>query len=502
MIQSLFPKRSDYFIPVLILVMVFLLAARTPLDTDLWWHLAAGRQSWQSGSPMVVDVFSFTRNGSQWINHSWLSQLMLYGLYQWGGWLALGGWVALLAATSMGFVYAQMRGPAIFRAFLIVLASTVAAVVWSPRPQLVSLALFSILGWVLFRYKWQKKDQLWSIPVIFLFWTNLHGGWALGFMLLGLVLGGELLNHGLGNRSPEVLTWLEIRRLAIWTAVSVPVLIIHPNGLAILKIPFQTVGVQVLQQFIQEWSSPDFHELFQQPYLWLLLALLASFGLSGRRVDISDLLVVIWFGALGLIARRNFGPFALAAAPVLSRYMWAAIHNRSDFHTSEPDAWGPGPEDPIKFRRRPRWQKAVNLILVGVFGLAAMIKLYIVTYPDLVNANADLSNPAGAINYLAQHDAEGRVFNEYNWGGYIIWQYPRLQVFVDGRTDLYGDTIIGEWMQILQAKDDWAKRLEHWQVDWVLIDGSRPLAGALQPSQWEKVFSDDHSVLFHRVSVQ
>ncbi len=499
MIQTRSQKYTDYFVPVLLLVMIFLLAARMPLDTDLWWHLAAGQQTLQSGSPMIRDVFSFTRYGSLWINHSWLSQVILYGLYQWGGWLALGGWVALVATVSMGFVYAQMRGPAIFRAFLIILATTVAAVVWSPRPQLISLVLFSLLGWILYRYKYQKKDQLWLLPVIFLFWSNLHGGWALGYMLIGLVLVGEALNHGLGNHSPEVLAWRAIGRLAVWAAISIPVLVINPNGLEILKIPFQTVGVQVLQQLIQEWASPDFHELFQQPYLWLLLALMVSFALSDRRVDASDLLVVVWFGALGLIARRNFGPFALAAAPVLSRYLWAAFRSYRDPAWAEPGGWGAGPEKPLVHRRRPHWQKVINLILVGIFGLTAIGKLWVVTYPDLVNATSALDNPVGAVKYLIQQDASGRIFNEYNWGGYILWSDPKLKVFVDGRTDLYGDKIIGEWMQITQAADDWAEKLNQWQVDWVLVDVNRPLVNELHESKWERVYTDDHSVLFHRL---
>ncbi|MDO8970671.1 MAG: hypothetical protein Q7U74_08290, partial [Saprospiraceae bacterium] len=317
-------RKFDYLVPVLLFVLIFLVAARTPLDTDLYWHLAAGRQTWQSGQPMVRDVFSFTRAGSMWINHSWLSQVILFGLCQFGGNLALGTWVAGLATLSMGFVYAQMRGPAIFRAFLIVLAVTVVAVVWSPRPQLVSLVFFAYLGWILHRYKRRKINQLWLLPVLFWVWSNLHGGWALGFLLIGVLIAGEIINHGLGNPSDEVLNWKDIRKLISWSAASVLVLVIHPNGLEILKIPFQTIEVQVLQQFIQEWASPDFHELYQQPYLWLLLAVILSFGWSGRKVDASDLLAVLLFGALGLVARRNFGPFALAVTPILSRYLWIA----------------------------------------------------------------------------------------------------------------------------------------------------------------------------------
>ncbi len=259
------------------------------------------------------------------------------------------------------------------------------------------------------------------------------------------------------------------------------------------------MGVQALQQLIQEWASPDFHELFQQPYLWLLLALLVSFGLSGRRVDISDLLVVVWFGALGLVARRNFGPFALAAAPVLSRYLWAAFRSQRDPAWADPGGWGAGPEKLLVHRRRPPWQKTINLILVGFFGLIALGKLWVVTYPDLVNATSAQGNPAEAVKYLIQQDASGRIFNEYNWGGYILWSDPKLKVFVDGRTDLYGDTILGEWMQITQAEGDWAKKLDQWKVDWVLVDVNRPLVGALPGSQWVRVYSDDHSVLFHRL---
>lgn len=489
-------RQPDVFIPVLLMVLVFLLAARTPLDTDLYWHLAAGRQAWQIAQPVTVDVFSFTRAGQTWINHSWLSQVILYGLYQLGGNLALGAWVASLAAVSMGLVYAQMRGPAIFRAFLIVLACTVAAVVWSPRPQLMSLVLFALLGWIFYRYKWRKINQLWLLPLIFLAWSNLHGGWALGFMLVGVLVAGEVLNHALGNHSPEVLSWREIGQVLLWGGLSVPVLVLHPNGLEILKIPFQTVEVRVLQQFIQEWASPDFHELFQQPYLWLLLGVLVAFGWSGRKVDGYDLLVVLWFGGLGLVARRNFGPFALAASPVLARYLWAALRSWRDAAWAEPGGWGPGPEEPASLRRRPRGLRILNLILVGLFGLIALVKLWAVTYPTFIDSAAAQMNPTGAAQYLADHQAAGRLFNEYNWGGYLVWTYPQAPVFVDGRTDLYGDEIIGEWMQIIQADSGWAERLVKWKVDWVLIEPTRPLARVLTSAGWTVAYQDDHSVLF------
>jgi hypothetical protein len=489
-------RRPDYFILVVVLLLIFLLAARTPLDTDLYWHLAAGRQTWQSGQAMVADTFSFTRAGQPWLNHSWLSQVMLYGLFQVGGSLALGVWMAGLATLSMGLMIAQMRGPAIFRAFLSVLAVTVAAVVWSPRPQLVSLALFALIGWLLYLYKVQRAKILWLLPFLFWAWSNLHGGWSLGLMWIGIVIAGEACNHLLGNRSAEVLSWREIGRLVMWTGLSLPALALHPNGLAILTIPFQTVEVQALQQFIQEWASPNFHEFFQQPYLWLMALSVIAFGLSGRKVDLTDLLLVLWFAGLGLVARRNFGPFALAATPVVSRYLWAMFGSLRKPGETPAGEWGPGVSEPLAGRFRPRWQKAVNLALVAVIGFAALAKVWAVTSPVLVAAASLQMDPVGATTYLLQNQARGRIFNEYNWGGYLIWTDPLLKVFVDGRTDLYGDEILGEWIQIIQAAPGWENLLDQWQVDWVMIDPTRPLAKGLAGLGWREVYRDGQAVIF------
>lgn len=493
-------KRTDFFILIFTLALVFLAAARTPLDTDLWWHLAAGRQTVSAGAPMVVDHFSFTRDGQGWLNHSWLSQVLLYGLYQAGGMLAIGGLVAGLAAASMGFVFAQMRGPSIFRAFLIVLASAVAAVVWTARPQTISLLLFAVLGWILYQYKWRKLNRLWLLPPLFLLWTNLHGGWALGFMLIGCLLAGEVLNHLLKNPSAEVLGWPAIRGLALWGLASVPVLALHPNGLAILKIPFETVGVQALQQTIQEWASPDFHELYQQPYLWLLLAVILTFGLSGRRVDGSDLLTVLFFGTLGLVARRNFGPFALAATPVLSRYLWKFIQTLGHAEGAEPNAWGPGEEIAEVIHRRPRWQRGLNLILVGVFFAAGCVKLWVVTSPIVVTPALEAGYPLGAVSYLQSHPTGGHLLNEYQWGGYLDWALPGQQNFIDGRTDLFGDALIAEWMQLLQADGNWEARLEERKIDWVLVLPERPVAKELagRPG-WQLIYTDSVCQLWKRI---
>lgn len=494
--KNLFDKKRDWFIPILGLTLVFILAARTPVDSDMWWHLKAGEQTWTTGAPMLVDSFSFSRLGVHWINHSWLSQVGMYLLYRTGGFLALGGAMTLLATTSMGFVYLQMSGPPILKAFLLILGSAVTAVVWSPRPQIVSLVLLALVSTVLFLYKWRNKDHLKWLPVIFLPWSNLHGGFVLGFLLIGAVIAGEIANHLLGNSSPNVLAWKQVRRLILWSLVSAFALLVNPNGFDIWRIPFQTVEVSALQQFVQEWASPDFHELFQQPFLWLLFAILASVAFSRRRMDASDFVVVVLFGYMGLVARRNFGPFGIVALPVLSRYLWSAIQSLGKPETLEPD-WQIYTE-PAASPPRPRWQRRINLGIFALLALVAIGKLYAVTYPTMIDAATRATEPVDATDWLVQNHAQGRILNEYNWGGYLDWRLNPPQVFVDGRTDLFGDAVLGEWLTAVQAGDGWQNILAKWQIDTVMIDPQKPLASTLGGSGWKLLYKDSQAVIYGR----
>ena len=97
---------------------------------------------------------------------------------------------------------------------------------------------------------------------------------------------------------------------------------------------------------------------------------------------------------------------------------------------------------------------------------------------------------------MLENNLQGRVFNEYNWGGYLIWRTQDLPVFVDGRTDLFGDKILGEWLTAVQAGEGWRDILNKWQVAYVLIDPGRPLAKALPEDGWKLLYSDAQAVVY------
>ncbi|HEX9017625.1 MAG TPA: hypothetical protein VF806_00455, partial [Anaerolineaceae bacterium] len=397
----------------------------------------------------------------------------------------------------MGLALLQCDGPVFLKAAALILGSVVASVVWVPRPEIISLALMALVGYLLYLYKWRGRAVLWTLPLIFMLWSNLHGGYVLGFLLAGAMLAGEVLNHLLGLQGEQVLTWKRLLRLGLWIAGCGLAVLLNPNGLDTWRIPFQTVQVAALQQYIPEWASPDFHSAIELPLLVLLLATFASVALANRMMDGTDLITLGGFAALALVAKRNAGPFALAAVPIFTRYAAVGIQawqSRSPWlaRLSQPKPNAP------ETRGVRRLKKAINLSIVALLALVAFGKLYVVTQPALVSHYLVDGYPVRAVSWLAHNRAGARVLNEYAWGGYLQWALPGFPVFVDGRTDLFGDAVIGDWITAVQAGTGWQAVLQRDRVDLVMLAPDRPLLQWLPAAGWREIYQDSQVVIYAR----
>jgi len=482
---------------VLTLALVFLMAARVPVDPDMWWHLRAGEETVTNGKPYMTDTLTFTRFGAPWVNHSWLSQVVLYLVYRVGGTIGLGLYVVVLIVATMALLYRTLSGGVFLKAGIVVLASSVMALVWSPRPQLFSFLLFTGLNYWLQRYLQRKTNLLWPLPLLFILWGNLHAGYSLGFMLLGVTLGGLMLDRLLRPAESTTLTWLEIGRLADWTAISLLAVVINPNGFNTWKIPFQTIGTDAGVQYIIEWASPNFHLAQTRPFLVMLFACVIALGISGKRATSSEITGLTLFGMIALLAQRNFAPFALFTAVVLSNHAntaWAGLILPA---LQRMKGRKKGDAAPTRSRQaiNPRLRKAINLTLVGLILLAAFGQLVYVTHPVIVKSNMQNYYPLGAIEYLEKYGKPGNIFNDYGWGGYLDWRLRDYKVFIDGRADLYGGAIIQELVDTTDAKGDWQGTLDRWDVDYILVMRGMRLIDQASDAGWLILYQDKVSVL-------
>jgi hypothetical protein len=515
-------------------VAVFAMAARPPMAADTWWHLQAGRVTLERGRVLQTDVFSHTQYNSHWINHSWLSQIILYGLFHHFSYVGLGLWMGLVITAAFALVYRQMEGSPFTKAFILILAAATSAVIWSARPQLFSFLLTAVVAYVLYLFKWRRVNRLWLLPPLFVLWVNLHAGYALGFMLLGAFIAGELLNQLLAAATPPppseagrvraaatpppgsgqgsvgaaatpplrsgggrvgagddpLVSWRGIGMVIGVTALSFLLLALNPNTTRMWTYYLDTVRIDVLQDFIQEWRSPDFHLLQMHPFIWLLLATLTAVGLSRRRLDGTDLVTVGLFAYAALLATRNIALFALVAAPVLSRHV-AAIGRRANGRRVASGA-----------RRIPTapLRAAANWTLLLVIVALAGFQAHRVLRPAHNEALHRKSLPVDAVEWIKKHKPEGEVFNHYNWGGYLIWRlWPDYGVFVDGRTDLYGDELLRQYLEIQLGKPGFEELFETYDVSFVLMSPNSPLIRQLGcTGGWEEAYRDGVAAVWVR----
>ena len=271
-------------------------------------------------------------------------------------------------------------------------------------------------------------------------------------------------------------------------------LIMNPQGLEILSLPFTTVSRGAEQLYIEEWQSPNFHETRMQPFAILLLLTFGAMGASKRRATTVEFFLVAGFGFLGLMAARFISIFAVVAPVIM-------IRHSEDVFTY----WG----EKINFKlniqinRQPsQTQSWINRFIVFILLVVVGYKVSLV-FPRGVNFDVFREQfPISGVEYIKREQPKGRMFNSYNFGGYLIWALPEYPVFIDGRADLYGDEIIFEWLSIARAEDGWQEALDEWEVGFVVVEPGMPLVEELTGEDWELIYSDEVAVIYQRSGME
>jgi hypothetical protein len=202
----------------------------------------------------------------------------------------------------------------------------------------------------------------------------------------------------------------------------------------------------------------------------------------------TDLALTTLFAYLGFVAGRNIALFGLVAPMVITRHaapLTDAMNRRFGFKL-----------DAQSSTSRPR--KILNslILVVILLAVAAKISLVLPAEPNLKFFQTNL--PTAAVDYIQREHPQGELFNHYNWGGYLLWSLPEYRVFVDGRTDLYSDEIISQWLRVVRAEEGWQQVLTDWKVKLILLEPGTPVVARLPDEGWHLLYQDKIAVLYGR----
>ena len=475
--------RAPRVFPILLGMGLFVMAVRPAVDPDLWWHLRTGQLTLQNHSVFRSDPYSFTRAGQPWINHEWLSDVLMFGLYRRGGW---GGLIvvfaALIAATYL-LGFRRCTGRPFLSLILTVWAAFASLPVWGVRPQVLSLFFASLLLTLHGISRSRPRRLWWTVPLMLL-WVNLHAGYALGIALLVLFLVGEGMDRAFGFAPESVAVGQGRRQLGTASLVLIACLAVvplNPYGVKMYGYPLATLQSAGMQRHIAEWFSPDFHQARYLPLACLMVATIAALALSARRLRPGELILLMAGTFAALLSARHIAIYALIAAPILSKLLDGLFTGGN-----------PGR------RLAPRTAAVINLLLLVLFSAFVVRHLHrIVTHQPEAEAS---HFPSRAVSFLAGRRPPGPLFSHYDWGGYLIWRlYPDYRVFIDGRADVYGDSLMKDFASADSLSDDWGGVLNRWKIRTVLLPADSPLVVALKTSgQWREIYADSQAAILCR----
>ena len=468
-------------------VALFTIAVKDTLDPDMWWHLRTGEYILQNGIPHH-DIFSFTVPHHEWITHEWLSQVVMWSVYATSGWAGLLILFATLITAIFGLLYTIMPGRPFLAAFILLLSAFTSSIVWGVRPQIFNLlftAVFLLLLEQVKNGRWSRR-ALWALPPLTILWANFHSGYFLGIVVLLVYLIGDALERW-RDGDERALPSPALRFLGMMIVLSFLAAALNPNGIKLWLYPFQTLGSSSMQAYIIEWQSPNFHNKIFWPFV--ILAALGGMGMifSKKRPSWSDLLMFGGTAAAGLMSARNIPLFAIVAAPITARYLLNSLGGTAVY----PLLSGTATEQTsTRLMRILNWGLLLTAVLTSFIWIDRRIA---------ENETAIVEQyPSAAVAYLQESGlAEQRGYNQYVWGGYLIWH--GIPVFVDGRADVYGDEFLDYYVQTSQLSDTWREPLDDFDVQYVLTVPDSNLAVLLEADTgWQQSYSDDVAQIYVR----
>ncbi|MHB8577364.1 MAG: hypothetical protein ACYDCQ_18790 [Dehalococcoidia bacterium] len=475
------------------------------VDPDYFWHIATGRWMLDHGRIPTIDPFSYTHAGQSWYAHEWLAELVLATTDRVGGYalavllttlvLSAGFWLLWRSAIYYG---ASRRTAALGVIAAVLLSVQMIAV----RPQVWAFALIMALLHELAAHDTGNRRRLWHLPLLFILLININllavmAGMAFALYTVHRALVwwrapgssdiggiGDIGNNvsaarwGRGARTVERSRFGHVFGVGVLSALA---LVINPRGPALLAFAaraYADVGSPYWRA-IDEWKPLPFGGINTALYLIGAAATLAALAGMVRRRAIWPGLLTVVFAVMAARAARYMPLFGISVA---ISYAWYATSTRR----GRADAPAPAPH--------------LGALAIGAGLSVAAVIVWMGTAAQFRRApDASIgAYPVAATAWLQANAPRAHVLNDYGWGGYLDEVlYPRSNVFIDGRAEMFGTALFRTYLDVFSAAPGWQQTLARWDVQAVLMKPDSGLAKALSTDTgWRQAFADSGSVIY------
>jgi hypothetical protein len=505
------PSLTDIaFLMPILFVFVKLSGARTLLgDGDTGWHVRTGEWILANGRVPATDMFSFSKPGAPWFAWEWLWDLGAALLHQRWGMAAVVLASLLVVCVSSALLFRLIRRACDngFVAIAVTLLATGGcAIHWLARPHLFTLLFLTVTLHITTRAREGRMNLLgWLVPLTLL-WTNLHGGFFVVFLVLACYIGSDLLNAAIEEDTALRVRFL--RSTLPWLAVFAgcfAVTFINPYGWNLHKHVVEYITDPYQLQHITEFQSMNFHAPVVVYFEPLMFAAICVALTDFRRRRFADVFLSMGFLHLALLAQRNLPLFAIAAAPAVARGVMNVIGLAEKTQLASwvrrlAERFTSASADFEATDRLGRVYLTSTLAICGIGAVLLLTPAVPGLYDNKFASTYDPKfYPEKALALLRAPESK-HIFSEDEWGDYLIYQlYPAKKVFIDGRSDFYGDEFGERYLDLMNVKYDWQKTLDKYAIDTIVLSPKFALTSTLKISRdWRVVYDDKTTLVFRR----
>jgi hypothetical protein len=443
----LYLQRSGIYIFLISFACVYYLSNGPLLleHYDLGWHLAAGDLIRERGNIPFQDPWSFTLGDKQWYNLSWLWDVIASFLFQYTNFSGLTLFVVACGAVIVGYLTSicLSSGASAVAVCISVFSACLLYPSFATPPNnylAASPNTCTMLFCVIFYRECMKTTRWFLLPVIMLLWANLHGGFVLGFLIVGIFCGAALLRRDWAN-------------LKIYSFAGVGcffAIFINPLGLHIYDGVAATLG-HFVQAHITEWQSYSQNIIMPGSIpgvIYILIFIAFELRYRGSSpIPLESRLLSWLFLVLGLYQFRYMSLFFLFSAVALALHI-----------------------DRLLPKRLNNLGVQKSLLAAGIIGACAVPLTFLQTKPAL--ELPQMLSEQDAL-YLKTHFSHARLLNNWNVGGLLIFRTRgAVPVFVDGRgATAYPDALLRDYFKLTVWEVDetaWDTVLEKYKIDTVL----------------------------------
>jgi len=428
----------------------------------------------------TTDPYSFTVHGQPWLAYEWPGEVVLAAAQRIAGIQGLEILLIALGSAVMLAIYAfatirAKNSKAGFAATAILLS--LAAASFSLRPQMFGYLFLVLTLIVLNLFREGSRNALWWLPLLMVLWVNTHGSWIIGMGVILVYWLSGLFEFQIGGIEARRWSADERKRISFAFLLCLCTLPITPYGTRIAMSPIEFAASLPLNiAYILEWQPMQFNLFGGKIFLLLLFGFIvvqAAMKLTWRLEEFGLYLFGTMMAFLHMRFLLLFVPFA---API-----FAVVLTR----------WMKGYE-----RRKDRL--LLNAVLMA--GVAIAVAHYFPSHDALEKIVAQRW-PVGAVEFLAQHEVPGPMYNAYFYGGYLVWSRgPKHKVFIDGRGDLYErGGVLADYLHISRLQPGALGVLRDYGIQSCLIERDEPLGTVLSASpDWKRIYQDGVAAIYVR----